>query len=462
MKIGGGNAGRRTGIGLKFFKLLADKLRRAKSARWANHPQSHRAQEKHLATHRFIARQPVLDREEKVYAYELIFRPGDGDFWPNSNGNLFGEEAITVSSIFEEIDEITEGARAVIRCSRQVLVSGLAAKLPKDRVILELLPTGNADEEVLTACRKLRTAGFVIALGNYQGAWLEPLADVVNLFRLDVNATGDRAQWLLIKKYKAKGMMFVADKVERRAQFEAAAHQGFCYFQGPFYRRPQLSAHSEVAPTKLGYLLVLGAVTRPEIDVQEVARAIKHDVALSYNLLRFLNSARFAFRSQIKSIRHALLLLGQNEVRKWVGLISVSALGEDSPPVLVSTALVRGALCESLAPLVGAPNRQSDYFFLGLLSCIDVLMQRPMRTTLAELPIAPDVSAALLGEENPLRDVLRMVVGYEEGNWQEFNEVAKKFGLNGEIVPALFLQALRWSRELTHDQRAEPVATACP
>lgn len=413
-----------------------------------------------MATHRFIARQPILDREEKVYAYELIFRPGDGDSWPSPNGNPLGEDALSVSSTFEEIEGITDGARAFIQCSRHVLVSGLAAKLPRERVILELLPTGNADEEVLTACRKLRKAGFLIALGNYRGAWLEPLADVVNLFRLDVNATGDRAQWLLIKKYKPKGMMFVADKVERRAQFEAAAHQGFCYFQGPFYRRPHLAAHSEVAPTKLGYLLVLGAVTRPEIDVQEVARAIKHDVALSYNLLRFLNSARFAFRSQIKSIRHALLLLGQNEIRKWVGLISVSALGDGGPPVLVSTALVRGALCESLAPLMGAANRQSDYFFLGLLSCIDVLMQRPMRSTLAELPIAPDVAAALLGEENPLRNVLRLVLGYEEGNWQEVSELAKKLGLNQEMLPALFIQALRWSRELTQDQKAEPVAAA--
>ncbi len=415
-----------------------------------------------MATRRFIARQPILDREEKVYAYELIFRPGDGDFWPPPNGNITGENALSISSIFEEIDEIAEGARAIIKCSRQVLVSGLAAKLPRERVILELLPTGNADEDVLKACRSLRNAGFLIALGNYQGAWLEPLADVVNLFRLDVNATGDRAQWLLIKKYKPRGMMFVADKVERRAQFEAAAHQGFSFFQGPYYRRPQLAAHSEVAPGKLGYLLVLGAVTRPEIDVQEVARAIKHDLALSYNLLRFLNSARFAFRSQIKSIRHALLLLGQNEIRKWVGLISVSALGEGSPPVLVSTALVRGAFCESLAPLVGSPNRPSDYFFLGLLSCIDVLMQRPMRTTLAELPIAPDVSAALLGEESPLRLVLRLVIGYEEGNWQEACEMAKKLGLNEELLPTLFLQALRWSRELTHEQKAEPVAAVSP
>ena len=250
--------------------------------------------------------------------------------------------------------------------------------------------------------------------------------------------------------------MFVADKVDKRPQFQAAVHQGFSYFQGQFFCRPDPYATSEVTPTKLVYLLVLGAVTRPEIDVNEVARTIKHDLALSYNLLRFLNSARFAFHSQIKSIRHALLLLGQNEIRKWVGLISLTALGEGGPPLLVTMALIRAAFCEFLAPLVGAPKRQSDYFFLGLLSSIDVLLRRPMRAVLAELPIAPDVGAALMGEQNPARDVLQAVVSYEQGDWEECSQMAKKLALKEETLSKLHLQALRWSHELTLDQKGEP------
>jgi EAL and modified HD-GYP domain-containing signal transduction protein len=204
------------------------------------------------------------------------------------------------------------------------------------------------------------------------------------------------------------------------------------------------------------YFMVLRAVTRPQIDVQEVADTIKHDLALSYKLLRFLNSAYFAFRSQIKSIRHALLLLGQNEIRKWIGLISVSALGEGAPPILVTMALIRAAFCESLAPLVGAAKRQSDYFFLGLLSSIDVLLGRPMRPVLAELPIAADLSAALMGEQNPLRDVLQTVISYEQGNWEELSQLAKRLGLKEEKLCELYMQALRWSRELTQGEKDAP------
>jgi EAL and modified HD-GYP domain-containing signal transduction protein len=210
----------------------------------------------------------------------------------------------------------------------------------------------------------------------------------------------------------------------------------------------------------LVYLLVLAAVTRPEFDVQEVANTIKHDLALSYKLLRFLNSARFAFHSQIKSIRHALLLLGQNEIRKWVGLISVAALGEGRPPILVSMALIRAAFCESVAPLVGAPKRQADYFFLGLLSSIDVLMRRPMRALLGEIPIASDVAAALMREQNPLHDVLRTVISYEEADWEEFSQMAKKLALKEEIFCNLYMQAIRWSRALTEERRDSPAEVA--
>ena len=304
--------------------------------------------------HRFISRQPILDRYERVYGYEILFRPGEEEIWPPMNGGQAGEDASPGTPAFEGMDEITDGARAFIKCTRQALIGGQAAGLPRDQVVLEIPASREPDEEVVAACRRLKDGGFLIALENFQGAWQEPLADVADIIKLDVTASTDRAQWLLIRKYRPRGAMFVAEKVEKRAQFQAAVQQGFSYFQGQFFCRPQPYSTSEVTPTKLVYLLVLRAVTRPEINVQEVADTIKHDLALSYKLLRFLNSARFAFHSQIKSIRHALLLLGQNEIRKWIGLISVAALGEGAPPILVTMALIRAAFCESLAPLVGA------------------------------------------------------------------------------------------------------------
>jgi c-di-GMP-related signal transduction protein len=399
---------------------------------------------------RFIARHPILDRFERVYGYELLFRPGGSEFWPSMGGGAPTEDGLARTPDLTDFEEITEGARAFIKCPREALLAGDVAGLPPDRVVIEVPSLPEPDEKVIKACRELKEAGFTLALENFPTTGENPLAEMAQIIKLDVTASADRAQWLLIKKYRPKGTIFIADKVETRPQFQFAAQQGYTYMQGHSFLRPQPYAPPDVSPVKLVYLLVLGAVTRPEIDLQEVAKIIKHDLALSYKLLRFLNSARFALQSQVKSIRHALLLLGQNEIRKWIGLISVAGLGEGGPPILVSMALIRAAFCEYLAPLVGEPTRQPDFFFLGLLSSIDVLMRRPMRAILDELPVGNDVRMALLGEPSPMHDALRTVVSYEQGNWEECSVLAKKLKLQEEKLRELYLQALGWSRELTH------------
>ena len=408
---------------------------------------------------RFVARQPILDRHERVYGYEILSRSADNVTSPPPNGGAGEKSICTGSPEFSELENIAEGRLAFIKCSRQALLNGHLAELPRDHTVLEVCAPGEPDDEIVAACRKWKAAGFLIALESFQAASEDPLADLADIIKLDLTGAADRDQWHLLRKYRPRGAKFVAERVEKRAQFQAAVQQGFTYFQGPFFLRLEGGSNAGMTPTRMAYLLVLQAVTRPEINVQEVADIIKHDLALSYKLLQLLNSARFGFSSQIKSIRHALLLLGHDEIRKWVGLISVKALGNGAPPILVSTALIRAAFCESLAPLVGASNRPSDYFLLGLLSCIDVLTGRPMRAVLAELPIALDVRAALDGDDNPLRTVLQMVISYEQADWEKCFNLAAALQLKEDGLSKLYLQALRWSRDLAEPDKDAPRRT---
>jgi len=405
--------------------------------------------------HRFIARQPILDRFERVDGYELLIRPTQEYVWPPASGGSAGIEPLALTSVFTGFNELIDDTRAFVKYPSLEMLDRRVLALSRESLVLEISAAGEPDAQTVKACRELKEAGFTIALEDFRTLGENPLAEFADIIKLNVSASADRAQWLLIRKYRPRGVVFIADGVDTRAQFQAAVQQGYSYFQGQFFLRPQPYATSEVSPTKLVYLLVLGAVTREDINLDDVARTIKHDLALSYKLLRFLNSARFALHSQVRSIRHALLLLGENELRKWIGLISVAALGEGGPPILVAMALIRGAFCEALASLVGEPKRQADYFFLGLLSSIDVLLRRPMRVILGELPIAQDVSEALMGEKSPMRDVLEIVLGYERGNWDECSRLARKMLLSEEKLCDLQLQALRWSHELTRAHEEE-------
>jgi c-di-GMP-related signal transduction protein len=301
----------------------------------------------------FVARQPILDRAERVYGYDLRFRPGSESTWSTAgsaareNGNSLPNQQV------DEFSAFIDGTQAFISYTPEAFMEDHPSELPRDKIVLGIPGIADPSPELVDACRRLKESGYTLALENFPPTGDSPLLEFAKVIRMDVTASADRAQWLLMRKLRPSGIIFIADKVDSRAQFQNAIQQGYSYFQRQFFLRPQANTGSDVTPTKLVYLLILGEVTRSEINIDEVARMIKHDLALSYKLLRLLNSARFAFHTQVKSIRHALLLLGEIELRKWIGLISVAAMGEGGPPLLVTMALVRAAFCESIAPPCG-------------------------------------------------------------------------------------------------------------
>jgi len=408
---------------------------------------------------KFIARQPILDRLERVYGYELLFRAGDEGFARLTDSTQASAAVISDSLFLYGLKELTGGARAFVNCSRETLVKGHAALLPHERVVLEVLETITPDEEVMTACKALKEAGYMLALDDFQGVAQEALTGLADIIKLDVLATSEFERQKIMRKYAAGKVKFLAEKVEKREQFRIAVQQGYAYFQGYFFCKPEVLSASDIAPVKLVYFRLLQAVTREEIAVREVAETIKHDLSLSYKLLRFLNSALFMFRSPITSIQQALLMLGESGIRKWVGLIALSTLAEGRPPILANTALMRAAFCEMVAPLLNVPQRASDYFFLGLLSNIDAILGRPMRAILAEMPIGDEVRTALLGEGNQLHEVLETVIAYEQANWAGFSQGAQKLSLPEEAFSEMYLKSLRWCRELGLEEESAPMET---
>jgi len=406
---------------------------------------------------KFIARQPILDRFERVYGYELLFRAADEPFCRMSDAAQASAAVISDSLLLYGLNELTGCARAFVNCARETLVKGHAATLPRERVVLEILETVNPDDEVLAACKALKAAGYMLAMDDFQEDGKEALAGLADIIKLDVLATTELQRQQTMHKYLPRGVKFLAEKVERRDQFLTAAAQGYAYFQGYFFCKPEVLSTRDIASVKPVHLRLLQALTKEQLHVSEVAETIRHDLSLSYKLLRFLNSARFMFRAPVTSVHQALLLLGENGIRKWVGLMALATLAAGRPSVLVSTALVRAAFCEMIATLRGDTKRASDYFFLGLLSNLDVILCRPMLAILQELPITPDVRSALVGDPNHLHDVLETVKAYECANWAGFSALAKKQSLPEDAFSEMYLKSLRWCRELGLDEERSQV-----
>jgi c-di-GMP-related signal transduction protein len=240
----------------------------------------------------------------------------------------------------------------------------------------------------------------------------------------------------------------IAEKVETQEEFAAGMQMGYSLFQGYFFCRPEMMQHRDLPSSKLAYLELLRASTAPEFDIQELALKIKHEASLTFRLLRYLNSAAFSLRSEIHSVPHALSMLGERELRKWIAVVSVGVLADGKPDELMTVPLVRGRFCELLAPLAGMAGHANDLFLMGLLSVMDAILDQPLDSVLAELPVRSEIKEALQARTGLYWQLLEIATAHERADWEKVSVLVSKTGMKEEQVSARYVSAVVWSTAL--------------
>ncbi|MBW2324661.1 MAG: HDOD domain-containing protein, partial [Deltaproteobacteria bacterium] len=260
--------------------------------------------------------------------------------------------------------------------------------------------------------------------------------------------TGVEERKSLVERYGSRDIKMLAEKVETRDEFKQALELGYSYFQGYFFSKPVIISGKDIPAFKLNYLRLLQEVSRPDFSFDRVEDIIKSEVSLSNKLLKYLNSAFFGFRTEIRSIRQALTLLGEVEARKWISLTALAGMSEDKPGELIRMAIIRAKFCELLACEVGFNNRKSDLFLLGVFSMVDAIMDRSAGEIVEEISLAEDVKDALLGEENRLRKIFNLVVAYEKGEWETVADLSAGFKIDEDVSPGLYLNSIAWAEQI--------------
>lgn len=395
---------------------------------------------------RYVARQPIFDREENVFGCELLFRDGLENAFSGDTDEA--SRATLDRSLLMGLDVLCDGRRAFVNCTRDTLIKGLVTLLPSASTIVEVLESVPADPDVIAACRNLKEAGYLIALDDYVAndtrAQLAELADII---KVDVKLTTDDQQCALIKEYGPWRCRMLAEKIETQKDFARAQEQGFIYFQGFFFRRPEMLNTRDLPANRWNYLRLLQEVSRPELDLAELENLIKAEASVCYRLLRYLNSAVFGLKSEIHSVRHALSMLGEREVRRWVRLVAAVGAGREKTTDLVLSALVRGRFGELLQPVV--PHGESDLFLLGLLSLIDAMLELPMPEVLERVPLDHATKAVLLGQPSLLRPVYQLMLAHESGEWEASAQLSQAMHLDPEEVANYYWRAQQWAYEVS-------------
>ena len=289
-----------------------------------------RANAKDVRPLRYVARQPIFDREQHVFGYELLFRDGLENAF---NGDTDEASRATLDrSLLMGLDVLCDGRRAFVNCTRDTLVKGLVTLLPSESTVVEVLENVTPDPDVMLACQNLKEAGYLIALDDFTADDARaPLAEIADILKVDMKLTTEEQRAALIKRYGPWRCRMLAEKIETQAEFLRTKDQGFVYFQGYFFRRPEMLSTRDMPANRLNYLRLLQEVSRPELDLDGLEKLIKSEASVCYRLLRYLNSAVFGLKNEIHSVRHALSMLGEREVRRWVRLVAAVGAGREKP-----------------------------------------------------------------------------------------------------------------------------------
>ncbi len=397
----------------------------------------------------FVARQPIFDRRSELYGYELLFRSSLDNQFTGTDQDAASLAVIANSFFGFGIETLTGRGRAFINFARGTLLNEYAYVLPRHQLVVEILEDIEPDDEVVAACERLKRAGYLIALDDFnareRSGRLHELADIIKIDFAISNAD-ERAAYA--RDLARPGVNLLAEKVETRADFDQAMAFGYAYVQGYFFARPEIRVGRSTPGLKATRLEIMRELNGQDPDLDRIEDQFKRDPALSYKLLRYVNSAAFGLRSPVRTVGRALAYLGQAGVRAFGTVMILADIGTDRPFELVVTSAVRGRFCELIGNELGIGDSGQDLFLVGLFSLLDALTGHPLAEALSDLPLSAPARAALLGENNQYRQVLTLAESYERGRWTHASATIAALGLTDSSVPSSYLDAVSWGNQI--------------
>lgn len=409
----------------------------------------------------FLGRQPILDRHQNIVAYELLFRSGQS---ANVSGqgvgaNVFDDMSASAHVITHAFTELGVSAvlgkhKGFINVHDDLLMSDMVELLPKDKVVVELLESIQVTPGVIARCKELKAMGFTLALDDYTGQdpQFEPLIDLVEVVKLDYPLIDKNNLAGIVQHLKQWPIKLLAEKIEDREQADLCMNLGFDLFQGYYYARPMILTGTRADPSKLSLLRLLGLVLS-DAEHKEIERVFQHDPSLTYKLLRLVNSVAQGLTQKVNSLHHAIVVLGQRQLQRWLQLmLFVPNSGRTDNPLL-QLAATRGKLMESLAGVQAGRDKdyQDSAFIAGILSLLDTLLGMPMEEIIEQINLAPEVKLALLQRQGRLGELLKLAEKVELSDFAAAGELLDASGLQADDLLQAQMIAMRWANDMSEE-----------
>ncbi|ADM39124.1 cyclic di-GMP phosphodiesterase [Bacillus spizizenii ATCC 6633 = JCM 2499] len=402
----------------------------------------------------FVARQPIFNRKEQVVAYELLYRESEENIYSAKDGDQATTDLVINSFLNIGIEKLTEGKRCFVNFTESLMFSNLPTSFNPKQLVIEILEDIPITPALVSRCKELKKMGYMLALDDFYAinpqneGLLEKLMSYIDILKIDFLKTTRMERRKILQTYACRGLIFLAEKVETRKEYKQAAQDGFQLFQGYFFSEPRIISGHDLSTHFYSYYELLNELSKEQPNIKRVTEYIERDLSLSYQILKFLNSSHSRLSQKIESIQQAIMLLGFNEIKRWIYILSfkdLSRKGHSSKHEIIKISLMRAKLCELLARKTARPQPAS-YMLIGMFSLIDTLLHREIEDIIQELPLKDEVGQALLGHQNDYYQMLELVKCIESNNWDTCTELGKE--LDKEEAYECYLEALEWCHNL--------------
>jgi EAL and modified HD-GYP domain-containing signal transduction protein len=391
-----------------------------------------------------VSRQPICDRYQRTFAYEVQFREFDTEHWVIGSDNETKSRVVFNSIVEIGLGRLVGQSKAFINFTRDFILSRNCSLLPGNRVVLEILESSPPDPKFLAGLAMLRMKGFRFAIQDFNfQKQLMPFLPHCSFIKVDlrvVNRDDLTREMPLLRGFTASPL---AENVETMEDFEFCRDLGFQYFQGYFFCEPK-PASAGAAPTSLAKLCsFLSRLQQPDVTITEVESIMGEDSSLSQRLQRCINSAAIGMPRKIQSIPHAIRMVGLDHIRTLSSLVVLSSL-DNKPRELTMTSVIRARMCQILGE---GPSRQYGSFFTtGLFSTLEAYLDCPMEKAMEQIPVSDEIRNALLHKKGPKGRMLAAVIAYEQGDWDTLIQMR----IDPEKIAKAYLDSVAWGEELLH------------
>lgn len=405
----------------------------------------------------FLARQPILDRNQDLIAYELLFR--NAETGPtNITNDLSATAAVIAHASQLGLKKVIGDSLGFINVDAAALMSDIFHFLPREQVVLEIVETMKVTPEILARIAALVEAGFKFALDDVitDSEDVQQLLPFVDIIKFDLRDMPLSALLKLTPQFKGYNKKLLAEKVETLEQFNICLDLGFDYFQGYYFAKPLILSGKKLSPSQMAVMQLMTLVMSDASDAA-IEQVIKRDVSLAINLLRLVNTPAIDAQRRIDSLGQALLILGRPQLQRWLQIMLFAEpckKGRSMTPLL-TLATTRGKLLELMAERLRPEQRAiaDTAFTVGIMSLMDTLFGLPMEDILEQIPVVDEVGDALLSHTGFYGDTLKLAEYLErmEEAGPLLLPMLKKLALTSNALYEMEIAAYEWSDNIARN-----------